>query len=360
MPLTPKLTKFTTASEAVVTFDWKDITQGNGYIVFQGGVLIPSSETFESYTTGDDSNLTITATTWAAQTFTVGTTGTNEAFYPIKIRVRSKDFGTDRIVMEIQEVTTGEPNGSVMVRFNAFVKKITEDGTNDWFELDIANIDSKELKPLQATTQYALVVQSPTVTDTVRYDNSDGSYTGGQILTTANSGTDWTAQTGDDMLFEIIGSTTNPYILSSADSFTTNIGATAFDPGAASTDVDTEAGTVSFETEFNRSAIIEGAALLDFAHTINNADGSVAKAEIFHVRGTTETSLGTAEGRFNDLSPNLQIDITRQTFLRGDRVKLKLTVGYIDSGTTTDGTIKHDPNTAGNEVKLQLPFKIDL
>ena len=344
------------AAPAIATFDGSDFLQGNSYITFKGGVLIPSSQTFESYKTGDDTDVTITSTTWAAQTFTVGNTGSNERFFPVKIRLKSGNLDNDRIIIEIQEVTAGEPNGIVKVRFDGVTNKVIEGGSEDWVELDFSSID-KELQPLQASTQYALVVKSPVVTDTVRKDDDDGTYTGGELLTTVDSGSNWTVQTGDDMIFEIIGSTTNPYILSSANSFTSNILSTAFDLSVLSTDIDTVALSISFENEFNISAILDGIALLDFAYTETNADDTLGTAEIFHVRGATEISIGSSEGLLNDLTPNLQINLTKTSIIAGDKIKLKLTVGYIGPSVAVSGIIKHDPNTAGSEVNLQIPFK---
>lgn len=339
----------------IISVDWTDAITGNGYITLYGGVAPSSLATYESYTTGDDADTFSIDNSGAqiAQTFTIGTTGTDTDFWATKIRFKSRipdPLGT----CEIQEVTAGEPNGTVKLRL-AVDTKVIESGANDWFEIDLTSSEQNDGESLKAGTQYALVFIGPAIATDLRKDDNDATYTGGVIWTTPDFGANWTEQTGDDLMFEVKGNLVNPYTLSTT-KFVSAFLSTTVNHLPASTDIDTEMGRVIFETAFNQTAIIEGIAFVSYQYTsVQTVVNS--KAEIWHIRGATETKIGDSESFLDDKTPSLQIDLTRTTMNPGDRIKLKIILTYLDAGTINSSTLLHDPNTAGNEVILKLPIR---
>lgn len=343
-------------SDSVTSFSFTDALTGNGYIILFGGLLLNEATTYESYIAGDDSDYTIDSTNWAAQLFTVGNTGSNTAFFPTRVRLKSGNMDGDTMDIQIQEVTAGEPNGTIIVKFDGVVNKTEEGGGDDWFELDITDIQRFSGVQLQAGTQYALVAFSSAVTDTVRYDNGDGSYSGGVMLTTPDSGSNWTTQTGDDMLFEIMGSTRSPYTLQT-ETFTTIKTITALEDESVTTNLDTESVSLAFEGELRKSATIKGTALIHADVTTASADEFRPSVEIVHVRGATETTIGTAVGTIDDSSLECSMELTQTSIVPNDRIRLKLIMGTINAAGTMTATFKHDP--ASSDLTLKLPFRTD-
>ncbi len=349
---------FPSRSELISSFDYVDLITGNAYITMKGGVTPSALATYESYTTGDDADSAIfnNSGDWIAQTFTIGTIGSNSAFHPTKIRVKSGNALTSTVTLEIQETTAGEPNGTVKVKILNSAKVI-ESGANDWYEFDLTDSTQNDGEALQPNTMYAIVLRGSTGR-TARKDDNDATYTGGAHWTTPDSGLNWTEQTGDDLMFEIKGNLINPYVLSIAN-FISSFLSTTVHQQAISTDIDTECGRVIFETTFNQSVIIDGIAFVSYQYT-SAVNASVSEVELWHVRGATETKIGEAEAFLDDKTPSIQMDLTRTALKPGDKIKLKIILNYLDTGTNNAMTLLHDPNTAGNEVILNLPFRTEL
>ncbi len=343
----------------IASVDWVDFVTGNGYVQLYGGVMPSSLATYESYTTGDDTDSTDAdnAGNWIAQTFTVGNTGANSDFYVTKIRIKSSNatFGATS-TLEIQETTAGEPNGTIKLKIVG-ITKVIEGGASDWWEFDLTDAVQNDGEALVAGTQYAFVYYKTAAgSEDIRMD-SNGTYTGGVHLITADSGANWTVQTGDDLIFEIKGNLVNPYTLST-ETFTSSYLTTTVDTDTASTDVDTEVGRVVFETAFNKTAIIDGTAFVNYQYTTSANEALVSEVELWHVRGTTETKIGDAESFLDDKTPSVKMDLTRTTVLPRDKIKLKIILKNKEvTAADVAMTLLHDPNTAGNEVILRLPFK---
>lgn len=345
---------FQRGSAILPSYNWQDILSGNGYVTFNGGLLPSKESTYESYTTGDDSGGTITDSDREAQTFTIGTTGTDEDFYIHKIRIGAN--GTTDIAVQIQETTSGEPNGTVKIEIQGGLI-YDSTGTANWREFHMETAITNDGEALTAGTQYAVVVYrfSGSSSRNARYDNGDGAYSGGQRLTSADSGGSWSAQTGDDLIFEIVGSTINPLILSTA-TFTSSATTTILKREVAET-AHTELGQLNFEGIFNKSAIIKGTAIVNGTIS-DSADTHYTKVEIYHVRGATETKIGEGTTAINETAIGIQAELTQTTVRPGDKIKLKLIFYYRDSGTNASITVNHNP--AGTTLKLHLPFKVDL
>jgi len=160
----------------------------------------------EWYIAGDDAEEDIYGGHWTAQTFTIGTTGVNQAFNITSIKI----FG-DRT----------HPNVTPSNMYAA-IKAVDGDGkptgndlstgvisANAWQTIPVWHTINMSECELAAGTQYALILKSPS-SDSYncnewRFDTSAGSYAGGSRLWSTDSGASWNLESGDDMLFEIWG-----------------------------------------------------------------------------------------------------------------------------------------------------------
>ena len=349
---------FPPRGDFIKSYDCIDSVTGQGYIRFYGGTLAPKSSKYEFNLQADDSTQSgVTSISWIAQTFTIGTTGTDEAFYPTKIRVLVNVAGTNEARIEIQETTAGEPNGTVKLRINNAGIPRAAAGDN-WLEFDLTNLIEYDGLKLEAGTQYAIVFirYTGSTSTSLRYANT-GTYTGGAMWTTPDSGANWTESTGDDLIFEVWGSTENPYILSTK-ALTANWTSTTIEKAAISIDVDALTATLSFEGNIGSPSIMEGTAILNATIT-SSADGYLPFAEVFKVRGTTETSIGSCIGWIDNSAFQAQIEITKTQFQIGDKIKLKLSMGIKEAtASQADATFSHNPATPN--LTLDLPFKLDL
>ncbi len=344
--------------EPTVNFTWREFLEANGIITFNGALLPGKTEDFEKFEGPRNGVKSISGNNlWTAQTFTVGNTGTDADFYPTKIWLDCP-IGGSVFKIEVQEVTAGEPNGSVLATFNSTGLEISPAASSPgWWEWDIADSDTPNLK-LSAATQYALVIYRDSGTTDELGFHSAGSYTGGEKLDSTNSGGAWTVDSGADLLFIIKGSTKNPYILTSVGSITSSKASTVVVAAANATQF-TELFNVSFEGKINKSAIIQGDAIVNFTL----AKGGDMKAmrgnlELYHVRGATETKIGESEAWTNDTATGVEMELTRTVIKAGDTIKLKFILYYIEASFTTGSTITL--SHSGSNLTLQLPFKTDL
>jgi len=346
--------KFRKSPASVTSFDFVEFLTGNGYVTFYGGVLMPKEETYESYLTGDDSDINVDSTR-AAQTFTIGNTGTDENFWITKVRLL-RDTGTlADIKVEIHEVTSGEPNGTIKWS-NEGSDGIRSLGASDdtWVEWNITDTHEFDNTQLQAGTMYAIVVYRYTGSTTTKFRvDSSGSYTGGKHYV-GNVGS-WVEDVGATLMFEILGSTTNPYTLSTK-SFDSLFDTTNIKKEATSTSVDNLSADLSFEGIFNKTAILKGTAIVTSTIT-SGADMHEPSAEIFHVRDTTATSLGSAVGFLNNSVVRLQIPLTTTPLNAGDKIRLVLSAGIKESDDfQAEATFAHNGST---DLLLDLPFRTD-
>lgn len=132
---------------------------------------------------------------WAAQTFTVGTT---HIFQGVVLDLFKE--GADAIVtVSIRATTAGDPSGSDLsvTTFNTSSLPVT---TSTPFFIPMPNIT------LTATVVYAIVVRRAggDSSNSISWDEDGSSptYAGGSRSDSANSGSTWTAQTGNDFIFE--------------------------------------------------------------------------------------------------------------------------------------------------------------
>ena len=353
MPL-PSL--FPPGREVVASFNFIEFLQGNGIITFHGAVMPGKTKKYERFESADGSE-SITTTNWTAQTFTIGTTGDNEDFFPTKLRLSSNVSLIDSIIVEIQETTANKPNGTVVMGFNTTPIKIIENGSNDVYEYDLSNAKSGSVK-LSAGTKYAIVIRAAAGTQNIQFDSSGG-YSGGSKYDSANSGGSWTIDSGADIYFEIHGTTKNPYLLTSVSGITSSISSSVIQNLNDSATSFSELGNISFEGKINKSAIIEGDALINFTLAGGaNIEAWYAVVELYHIRGAIETKIGEAESWTNAAATGIEMELTRTIIAPGDKIKLKMILNYIETTASVNTTITL--SHSGSNLTLLLPFKTDI
>lgn len=154
------------------------------------------SNLYEFYNTGDDGTSVIYSSDWAFQTFQCAI---NNRISSVKLKlIRTLNCGD--VILSIRDTADGEPTGDDILSKTLTQGDIpTEQG---WVEFEF----SSDME--SGTKTYALVLRATDgdISNYVgwRYDPS-GSYGGGSVGTSANSGDSWTLDTDKDFLFEQYG-----------------------------------------------------------------------------------------------------------------------------------------------------------
>lgn len=146
---------------------------------------------------------------WEAQTFTLGTTGTNEYFKATHINIKARiAVAPGKLTVSIKAVDgNGKPTGDDLAIGYTDANSITTGGGGEWriisFEKPVILIPS---------TKYALVFRIDTLEDAVYLfgENSD-TYAGGKIMHSHDSGSTWDDTLNLDIQFEIWGYKTDKY-----------------------------------------------------------------------------------------------------------------------------------------------------
>lgn len=161
---------------------------------------------------GDDANMSYYGVDRMAQTFTVGTNGSNVAwdidYIKIKMyRFSSSPFGGNPgpVYFNITAVNNTAfkwPTGATLSTGSKIINGstgVTKDSAGAWYRINMSSYS------LQPGTTYALIVQSTNSTygnSTNWTTTSSGAYSGGKALYYNNAGTTWVNQTTDTM-FEV-------------------------------------------------------------------------------------------------------------------------------------------------------------
>jgi len=156
---------------------------------------------FEFYNGTPDNQQTINGANWKAQTFTPST---SHSITSVKIKVYRVDTpGTATVA--IYATSGGVPTGSPLVSNTFDADAITTNSAGEWVTITLS------ATALVASTKYAIVVSAPDAgSDTLNWKNDyEGTYTGGSLCTSANSGTDWSANTDYDQVFFEYGTGTS-------------------------------------------------------------------------------------------------------------------------------------------------------
>jgi hypothetical protein len=155
---------------------------------------------FETATTADED---VYGINWIAQSFTTPV-GMPYTVKHVSINCVKQGARTGTVTLGVYRATSGIPYGQVLTS-GTFSMALVPTATNSWYGCDVTEIS------LEPNTQYALVASLPdgTAAAYLQWNNvAAGGYAGGNSNASANSGTDWVADT-HDMLFRICG---NPVI----------------------------------------------------------------------------------------------------------------------------------------------------
>jgi len=187
-----ELTDFgdTVKVRAVTKLDYD--LRGNAQLVFGDSKI--------SYLTGDDANSACYDANYIAQTFTVGSSDIDISSIKLKIK-RTGTCGSMTVGLYAVDVDN-KPTGTVLDEESLDYSDMLDDGDTEWATFPITYTVS-------ASTTYAIVVSATGADTDNKYDIrtvTTGAYTGGNILTSDDSGDTWTAGTAD-ILFNILGDT---------------------------------------------------------------------------------------------------------------------------------------------------------
>lgn len=166
--------------------------RGNAQLVFGDSKI--------SYLTGDDTNSACYDTNYIAQTFTIGTADIDISSIKLKVK-RTGTCGTMTVGLYAVDVNN-KPTGTALDTESLDYSDMLDDGDTEWVTFPINYTAS-------ASTTYAIVVSSTGADVSNKYDIrtvTTGAYSGGNILTSDDSGSTWTAGTLD-ILFNILGDT---------------------------------------------------------------------------------------------------------------------------------------------------------
>lgn len=160
------------------------------------------SQKYEWYSENDSANDNIYGAEWSCNTFTVGTTGTNENFtvdkVVVKVGIGAGNPGD--VTMSIYATAAGKPTGAPLC--SGVVDGSSFDG--GWYSLDMSSHPQ-----LNASTKYAIVISCATGAGNHiywRFDQAGQTYgANGDYGTSEDSGSTWTMDSNGGGMFEIWG-----------------------------------------------------------------------------------------------------------------------------------------------------------
>jgi hypothetical protein len=157
-------------------------------------------EPYESYLTGDDDLAMIYGANWYGQTFTVET----ESHSAVDVRLLVYRVGTpSTITVSIRECgADGLPTGDDLTSGTFDGDSITNSTGGSWYGTTLSETG------LAYGVTYAICVRAEAGDIdnylAMRLDTTNG-YGGGQAITSSSGGVIWTADTGNDAMFQIYG-----------------------------------------------------------------------------------------------------------------------------------------------------------
>ena len=349
------------------TYDVIDLARGRAFIKFFATRALPKATIYESVTTGDDSDSgQSNAADWIAQTFTVGTTGTDEDFWinGIEVKVKSTTTsGSEDHICEIHAVDgSAKPDGTPI----AFGRLKDFQGWGDTGQ-DWTRFTFQDFVKLSAATQYALVIYRSGSTNStdLRVDSSQ-SYAGGKLWESANSGVDWVEDVGAAIMFRILGDTVNPLTF-----FTSDLGidSQALYLGTNSADATyVQVFNTDLDITVGESSIIQGQAFIKLPLTstsiVKDWLNFYFEVELLRDRGGTTTSMGTANTEAKDYKADGTMTLSAQINIENNikfkptdilrlNVKLKHKTESINA-VTQPITMKWE------DVTMTIPFKLSM
>ena len=155
---------------------------------------------YQYYDTGADGDRDAYTNNWGGQTFTPAMT---HLIASVKLKLfRVGTPGT--LLVSIRATSAGKPTGGDLCSGTIDANTLTEDTNGDWYEITLGN--GYEVAP---DITYAIVIKA-TGGDadnkvSWRADVSFPTYLGGTYVSSSDSGTDWSAFSGVDTMFEVWG-----------------------------------------------------------------------------------------------------------------------------------------------------------
>lgn len=161
-----------------------------------------SDTQYETYNAGNDGYIALYGTNWGAQTFTIGTVGSNVHHKITSVKLYL-DAQTITIAYDttisIRATSSSRPVGSDLC--SGVIPASTITTIAAWYEVTM----SPSNIVLQPGTMYAIVVRCPGTSDLNsvwwNYDGSSPTYTGGTLCTSDNSGDSWSTDASKDLMF---------------------------------------------------------------------------------------------------------------------------------------------------------------
>ena len=340
---------FPPRQEILQSFDFRDVARGQGYLTFYGGFAETTLEDIQEYPTGDDEDISIgsgaIANKLVAQTFTL----TSEAWitgFTIKGNDNTADFTAGIKAVDGDNKPTGEYLASGNL-------SLPGDGV-----LEPCNFSS--ILKLDAGT-YAIVIPGPGGGSirNIRADGSSPTYTGGNVLTTDDLGASWTADTTKDLVFEVKGYATNPYLLfpntfDSTNKTTSNIIENVTSGFEKRIDTD-------FDLTIGVTITLKGTAMIELTDSSEDEHYIIAKLRKWD--GTTETDIATGQSSTTSARSRraIHLNISSNTILKkGDILRLTIEGWKKDEAATPAITLYHDPTTRSRfAVNYNLPSEED-
>lgn len=153
-----------------------------------------------AYTSGDDALEDFYGVNWLSQTFT-----TSDSFNTTSVKIKVKRTGTpSTITIGIQALDgNSKPDGTDLTSGSLDYTDLIDDGDTEWITIPLDDYT------LSASTTYAIVIRESSGDASNKYQArkvTTGTYSGGNILTSDDSGSTWTAGTSD-ILLDIYGDT---------------------------------------------------------------------------------------------------------------------------------------------------------
>ena len=153
------------------------------------------------YNTGDNGYGQFDGVAWNGQTFTASSTYTLTSIKFLVLRV----FTPSDVTVSIRATSGGLPTGEDLCSETFDGNTLTTDSAGEWKEITFSS-------PIVVTSEtvYAIIVRGAEPYLRWRWDDSSPTYTGGSRVGSADSGSTWTAYTGEDYMFEVYGTAVTP------------------------------------------------------------------------------------------------------------------------------------------------------
>jgi len=151
------------------------------------------------YNTGDDALLSISGTSWVAQTFTASGSYSISSVKLLAYRVGTVSL----LTVSLRDTTAGSPSGADITSGTLDISTLSTSASGVWVEVVFSTPYA-----LSSGTQYAIVIRTNGANSTNcmrwRRDQTSPTYAGGLVAFSSDSGSTWdiTSFAGSDGMFE--------------------------------------------------------------------------------------------------------------------------------------------------------------